>query len=144
MLLPMFEEENPGHVPLGFGVGHFKGGTKLSHSEFYDQYEWYLLGTIPYLIHIYLQLGIVGVLWYFAFVISIFIRHPKGYSNRDWNLQLFIALLISINLFYIEAPRDPVFCIVLYGLMAIAWLPDKTVEEKNEDQLESLVVSTAT
>ena len=144
MLLPMFEEESPGHIPLGFGVGHFKGGTKLSHSEFYDQYEWYLLGTIPYFIHIYLQLGVIGVLWYFAFVISIFIRHPKGYSNRDWNLQLFIALLISINLFYIEALRDPVFCIVLYGLMAIAWLPDQAVEEKNEDQLESLVVSTAT
>lgn len=144
LMLPMFEEEQPGHIPFGFGVGHFKGGTKMDHSEFFDQYDWYLLGTIPYLIHIYLQLGIVGVLWYFAFVISIFIRHPKGYSNRDWNLQLFIALLIAINLFYIEAPRDPVFCFVLYGLIAVAWLPDKAAEETTEDELESTLIPSTT
>ena len=37
LLLAMFEEENPGHIPMGFGVGHFKGGTKMSHSELFDQ-----------------------------------------------------------------------------------------------------------
>ena len=135
LLLPMFEENEPGHIPMGFGVGHFKGGTKLSHSELYDQYEWYLLGTIPYFIHVYLQLGLVGILWYIAFLVSIFVRHPEGFSKRDLNMQLFLAILLGINFFYIESMRDPVFCIVLFGLLAGAWLPDEkatTDDEQNK------------
>ncbi|MBR4829473.1 MAG: hypothetical protein IKZ92_06705 [Muribaculaceae bacterium] len=130
LLLPMFEEDNPGHIPLGFGVGHFKGGTKMSHSELFDYYEWYMLGTIPYLIHIYLQIGIVGLLWYFTYLVSLFVRRPKGCSKRDLNLQLFLLLLIGMNFFYSDSMRDPIFCIVLYGLAAFAWLPDASADEK--------------
>ena len=107
-----------------FGVGHFKGGTKMDHSEFFDQYEWYLMGTIPYFIHIYLQLGVVGLLWFIVFLSSLFIRHPDGFSKRDLNMQLFLILLIGINLFYIESLRDLTFCIVVYALVAGSWLPD--------------------
>jgi hypothetical protein len=136
LLLPMFEEDSPGHVPMGFGVGHFKGGTKLSHSELYDQYEWYLIGTIPYFIHVYLQLGLVGILWYIVFLVSIFVRHPKGFSKRDLNMQLFLVILIGINFFYIESMRDPVFCIVLYGLVAGSWLPDEDASEEPSERMK--------
>ncbi len=132
LLLPMFEDENPGHVLLGFGVGHFKGGTKLDHSEFFDQYEWYLVGTIPYLIHLYLQLGVLGVLVFIVFLVSLFIRHPECCSIRDLNLQLFLALLIGMMFFYAESLRDPLFCIVVYGLLAGAWFPDETAQEAAE------------
>lgn len=132
LLLPMFEEDDPGHIPLGFGVGHFKGGTKMDHSEFFQHYEWYLMGTMPYLIHIYLQLGAIGVIWFFVFLVSLFIRHPVGCSVRDLNMQLFLALLIGINLFYIETLREPLFCIVLYGLLAMAWLPDSDSDVSTE------------
>ncbi len=132
LLLPMFEEENPGHIPLGFGVGHFKGGTKLDHSEFFDQYEWYLVGTTPYLIHIYLQLGVLGVLLFIVFLVSLFLRHPEGCPKRDLNLQLFLALLIGIIFFYIESLRDPLFCIVVYGLLAISWFPDNKAQEATD------------
>lgn len=132
LLLPMFEDENPGHVLLGFGVGHFKGGTKLDHSEFFDQYEWYLVGTIPYLIHLYLQLGVLGVLVFIVFLVSLFIRHPECCSIRDLNLQLFLALLIGMMFFYAESLRDPLFCIVVYGLLAGSWFPDETAQEAAE------------
>ena len=124
LLLPMFEEDNPGHIMFGFGVGHFKGGTKMEHSEFYDQYEWYLMGTIPYLIHIYLQLGVVGVLCFIAFLVSLFLRHSELYPRRDLNLQIFLIIFIGINLFYAESLRDLFFCIIVYGFVALAWLPD--------------------
>ena len=136
LLLPMFEENEPGHIPMGFGVGHFKGGTKLSHSELYDQYEWYLIGTIPYFIHVYLQLGLVGILWYIVFLVSIFVRHPEGLSKRDLNMQLFLVILIGINFFYVESLRDPVFCIVLYGLVAGAWLPGEVAEEEPSKKMQ--------
>ena len=103
----------------------------MEHSEFYDQYEWYLIGTIPYFIHVYLQLGLVGILWYIVFQVSIFVRHPEGLSKRDLNMQLFLVILIGINFFYIESMRDPVFCIVLYGLVAGSWLPDNASAKKS-------------
>ena len=130
LLLPMFEEDNPGHIPLGFGVGHFKGGTKMDHSEFYDHYEWYLIGTMPYLIHIYLQLGVVGLLLFLGYLVSLFFRHPDGCSIRDMNLQIFMVLLIGMNLFYAESLRDPFFAIILYGFVACSWLPDESSEEE--------------
>ena len=115
---------------VGFGVGHFKGGTKMDHSEFYDHYEWYLIGTMPYLIHIYLQLGVVGLLLFLGYLVSLFFRHPDGCSIRDMNLQIFMALLIGMNLFYAESLRDPFFAIIIYGFVACSWLPDESSEEK--------------
>lgn len=132
LLLPMFEEDDPGHIPLGFGVGHFKGGTKMNHSEFFEHYEWYLMGTIPYFIHIYLQLGIVGVLWFIVFLVSLFVRHPDGCTKRDLNLQLFLAAFIGIILFYAESLREPIICILVYGLAACAWLPDEVKDPEPE------------
>ena len=132
LLLAQFEEDHPGHIPLGFGVGHFKGGTKLDHTDFFYEYEWYLVGTIPYLIHIYLQLGLVGVIWFFTFWILMFVRKPDLYQERDWNLHLFIALLIALNLVYIEAMRNPVFCIPLYGLIVAGW--HGGCKKKDEDE----------
>ena len=143
LLLPMFEEENPGHVLLGFGVGHFKGGTKMDHSDFFDQYEWYLVGTIPYLIHIYLQLGVVGVLLFITFLLSLFIRHPEGYSKRDLNLQLFLALLIGAIFFYAESLRDPLFCMVVYGLIACSWQPSELPQDATDDTADATEVATA-
>ena len=89
---------------------------------------------MPYLIHVYLQLGVVGVLLFMVFLISLFIRHPEGYSRRDLNLQLFLILLIGINFFYIESLRDPVFCIAVYGMIACSWFPDQQVAEEAEEQ----------
>lgn len=137
LLLPMFEEDSPGHIPLGFGLGHFKGGTMMSHSEFHDRYEWYLMGTIPYLIHIYLQLGVVGVLGYIVFLISLFHRHPDEYPKRDLNLQIFLIILIGINLFYAESLRDLIFCTIVYGFIALSWLPEDRTRERQEAGLET-------
>jgi len=39
--------------------------------------------------------------------------------------------LLMMNFFYIEALRDPIFCLVTYGLVALSWLPptqDATAE----------------
>ena len=106
----------------------------MSHSEFYDQYEWYLVGTIPYFIHVYLQLGLAGILWFIVYLVSIFVRHPEGLPKRDQNLQLFLVILIIINFFYIESMRDIVFCMVLYGLCACSWLPsDSEAAEVDAD-----------
>jgi len=131
LLLAQIDEENPGHIAWGFGVGQFKGGTQIERSQFYNDYEWYLLGTIPYAIHVYIQLGVVGMVWIIVFLITIFVRKPSPRHQRDWNLQLYLALLLMMNFFYIEALRDPIFCLVTYGLVALSWLPptqDATAE----------------
>ena len=90
------------------------------------------MGTIPYFIHIYLQLGIVGVLWFIVFLVSLFVRHPDGCTKRDLNLQLFLAAFIGIILFYAESLREPIICILVYGLAACAWLPDEVKDPEPE------------
>ena len=141
LLLPMFEEENPGHIPLGFGVGHFKGGTKMDHSEFYDHYEWYLIGTMPYLIHIYLQLGVIGVFLYLGYLVSLFVRHPADCPVRNRNLQIYMALLVTLNLFYAESLRDPVFAFIVYGFIACSWLEqgDRAQVKQGVQEIEPIV-----
>jgi len=64
------------------------------------------------------------------------VRHPKGLSKRDQNMQLFLVILIGINFFYIESLRDPVFCIVLYGLVAGAWLPSEVAKEEPPKKMQ--------
>ena len=71
-------------------------------------------------------LGIIGIIVFLAYITSLFIRHPKGFSRRDLNMQIYLILFIGINLFYVESLRDPFFCIIVYGFVALSWLPDKT------------------
>jgi len=51
-------------------------------------------------------------------------------------MQLFLVILIGINFFYIESLRDPVFCIVLYGLVAGAWLPSEVAKEEPPKKMQ--------
>jgi len=121
LLLQQIDSREPGHILTGFGVGHFKGGTNFAVSEFYNEFDWYLLGTIPYLIHIYLQLGIAGVVWLLCFLPLVFIRKPKLYRVRDLNLQLYIIITIFMVFFYIDVLRQPMFCMIVFALALACW-----------------------
>ena len=57
-------------------------------------------------------------------------------------MQLFMVILIGINFFYIESMRDPVFCIVMYGIIAGFWLPDAVTGNKESQTQESVSLTT--
>lgn len=121
MLLDGIDEELPGHFYTGFGVGTFKGGTITETSDFYTQYEWLLSGSIPYIFHLIVQLGILGILWVLLFGIVRLVL-PRYNEYRDMNLQLFIIFILLVLIFYNDSLRNPFFGFILMYVFEMSWI----------------------
>lgn len=136
MYLPLLEQQEPGHVALGFGVGHFKGGI-IGESEFARNYDWLLMGSIPYLFHIYIQLGIVGIVLLMLYWIALLALRPQGRlstegNRRDVPLQIMIAASVLIIFFYNDTLRNLPMCMLLFSLLAVSWHGDDGVAAATE------------
>ena len=116
------ENSHPGHVLTGFGVGQFKGGSHMERSSLADEYDWLFFGTMPYALHVYIQLGVLGLLWMVFNFWVMFTEHPVGYGRRNKNLQLFFVLVVLIVLVYNEAFRGPEFSFFFASILATSWL----------------------
>jgi hypothetical protein len=127
MLLPELESANPGHTITGFGVGHFKSGTTLQSSNFADEYDWLLFGSIPYAYELFIQLGVIGILWFIIFWFINLGIHPKE-IKRNMNLQLFLLLTILIILGYIDCLRNAFLGIILMYFVSSSWIKDDNNE----------------
>lgn len=122
VLMQQLDAEHPGHVLTGFGVGQFKGGSHMERSSLADEYDWLFFGTMPYALHVYIQLGVLGLLWMVFNFWVMFTEHPAGYGRRNKNLQLFFVLVVLIVLVYNEAFRGPEFSFFFASILATSWL----------------------
>jgi hypothetical protein len=129
LLLPELDDENPGHVITGFGLGHFKGNNTIKNSKFATEYDWLLMGSIPYLFHLIIQLGVVGIIWFILFWIVNVAFVPHG-CKRNTGLQLFLILTMLLILFYNDVFRNSFFGILFFFLIQISW--NKKDENKEE------------
>ncbi len=119
--LAVLNQQEPGHVMAGFGVGHFKGGTQMAASEFARTYDWLLMGSVPYVFHIYIQLGVIGLILlqlYFAFLA---LKRPQWATGRDVNLQLMLLMVVLLVYIYNDMLRNLAFCMLLFALLAASW-----------------------
>lgn len=123
LLLAQFEMEHPGSMWTGFGLGHYKGGTTMERTALQEEYDWYFVGTTPYFIHVYIQLGVMGIVWLVLFFLAAFKSHPPLFPVRNWNMHLYLLFVFFIMLVYIEILREPVFCLVYFGLLVLSWKP---------------------
>lgn len=133
VMIGWLEEENPGHITMGYGVGQFKGGSTLEFSEFTKEYDWLMCGTIPYVFHMMIQLGIIGMIW-LVFVLLInfgaFTRRPY----TDYNNMLYILGLILIIMFYNDSLRYTyVMMPMMYILINSYYSPKNADSEPNTD-----------
>ena len=123
------QDEEPGHTLTGWGVGHFKGGTLVPNSDFFQQNEWLLIGTIPYLFHILVQLGWLGVALMTAFFALILFRQPMKGAKRDYNLQFYVLALLLLIMVYQDFLRNVLVCFLIFYVAAQSWkLPHKEEE----------------
>ena len=133
MLLEDLDVENPGHKSIGFGLGQFKGGTMVSSSAFYKKYEWMLIGSIPYIFHVYVQIGFIGValmIWYF---LNYFARPGSGTSfTRNHNVQIYLLMVFLTIMFYNDSIRDNLMMIVLTFISLSAWRDPEKDEADTE------------
>ena len=132
MYLPILNEQEPGHVWTGFGIGQFKGGTNMDLSEFAYEYDWLLMGSIPYMFHTYIQLGIIGVAMLLAWLAVIFGVRPSWVARRDYNVQLLVIFIVMLLFVHIDILRNPEFCMILFAIFTSSWLPRETTD--NEPQ----------
>ncbi|MGL5318809.1 MAG: hypothetical protein ACRC9Q_08990 [Bacteroidales bacterium] len=89
---------------LGFGLGHFKGGTTLQQTSFSDQYQWLLFGSVPYIFFVFIQLGIIGLGWQIFFWIRAFEYDRK--NDHNLNIQFFVFVIYLLVLFYNDSFRS--------------------------------------
>lgn len=121
MYTVLLNEQEPGHVLIGFGVGQFKGGTQVEQSDFARTYDWLLMGSIPYLFHIYIQMGLIGLAMLLAYGIFIAVKRPQWAPHRDLNLQLMLLAVVLLVCFYNDMLRNLAFCMLFFTLMATSW-----------------------
>ena len=123
--LAVLNQQEPGHVMTGFGVGQFKGGTQIAVSDFARTYDWLLMGSIPYVFHIYIQLGVVGLMLLQLYFIFIAVRRPHWATQRDVNLQLMLLAVILLVYLYNDMFRNLAFCILFFTLFAMSFKGDR-------------------
>lgn len=128
MFLTILNELEPGHVITGFGLGHFKGNV-IGATDFARQYDWLLSGSIPYVFHIYIQLGLIGIALLIAYCTAVFARAPLPHCRRDVPLQLLLAFIVALTFLYNDALRHLSFCIFLFSLLSASWIPNQQTQE---------------
>ena len=119
-LLDEIVEKTGGGKLLGAGVGQFKGGTTLEPSKFARENEWYLRGTRPMLVFLFIQLGWLGLIW---FIVSMIVdarlrTHYGGYLNK--NIKWFFLAVIAIFMVYIDGLRNLPLCIIMFYILGTA------------------------
>lgn len=116
LILGEIFEENPNNIFTGFGLGHFKGGTFIDFSDFFKEYEWTMIGSIPYLFHIIIQLGLTGILFFIVFW-GYYMGFKEKEKFRNLNLQLYIILVVFLILFYNDSLRSSFMSVILMYML---------------------------
>lgn len=123
--LGLLNEQEPGHITAGFGIGQFKGGSQMAVSQFAKQYDWLLMGSVPYLFHIFIQLGLMGIVMLQVYWVLLALQRPAWSGARDISLQLMLLAVVLLIYIYNDMLRNLAFCMVFFTLFAASWLPKK-------------------
>lgn len=124
-------EKTNGGLLLGAGLGQFKGGTIVSETPFMRTNKWLLQGSRPWVFTIFVQLGFVGLIWFFsAFYFDCY--HRVSRTSSLTRLYLFLTACMAFMLIYNEAFRYYYFCIVYFYLFFAIRLV-KAPESKEEE-----------
>ncbi len=116
VLIPDLNREYPGHDITGYGIGQFKGGTTLEWTKFYAENEWFLRGSVPYLFHLYIQFGLIGLGFFVWFLIRLFSFRRPG-VRRDKGIIAFVSIILLLTMIYNDALRFAFMCIPLFYIL---------------------------
>lgn len=136
MLLDDVHHDHPGHGFWGFGVGHYKGGTVTEYSQFYKEYEWLLVGSVPYIFHLWIQLGFIGVVLMIVFFWNLFASPQKG-LKRDYGLQFFFILTFIMIMVYNDSIRSAIMMLPITYIIMASWKERTGSEDDECDEEES-------
>lgn len=129
LVTPMLRSETNGGVWLGAGVGQFKGGQVMSSTRFAQNNQWLLQGSKILLFFVYVQLGIIGLIW----IIAVLARDLWPRVNRQipfsMQVQLFVLADMLLIFIYNDSIRVLSFCLVFF-YVALSMQPLKQASAK--------------
>jgi hypothetical protein len=131
-LLPSIISDTPGGLLLGAGLGQFKGGTTLELTKFATEYQWILYGSVPMLMFVSIQLGIIGLIWFFyvmIFHIISFSRNDDGFACK---MKLFLLAVLTLSLFYNDMFQLAIFTSMYCYLAVVNTLKIGLPNENNK------------
>lgn len=138
LVTPMLKDETQGGVWLGAGIGQFKGGQVMSSTKFAQNNQWLLQGSKILLFFIYVQLGIIGLIW----MLAVLARDLWPRVNRSvpysLQVQLFVLADMLLILIYNDSIRVLGFCMVFFYI-AFSMQPLKKREHAEAAALQGSV-----
>lgn len=116
--IPILAAEKGG-ILFGAGIGQFKGWTTGLCTQFSIDNRWLLNGSRPELFVIFVQLGLLGLVWFIWLLIRINFGGQTSYPLGK-QIRLLIALSFLLIMIYNDSLREIIICSILfYVLLAV-------------------------
>lgn len=120
-LFLMFDaiQDSKGGIIAGAGLGQFKGGTIFDSPTFYKQYPWLLIGSRPWMFFLFIQLGLLGFLWFFP---TIWVQLHTGPKLRfpGNRMLLFLLFCLFLIMFYNDSLRKISECVIFFYFICVS------------------------
>ena len=117
MFYPALMESSDNSQLIGAGVSHFKGGTSLAQTNFAEDYQWALTGTVPYSYFVLVQLGYIGIIGFIAYILFYGFKIGQKAPNRMLNIQVLLFVVVSIVLCYNDSFRVGGFNMIFFYIL---------------------------
>ena len=120
-----------GGVALGAGLGQFKGWSMAEPPRFARLNEWLLNGSRPWIFFMYVQLGLLGYIWYICVTVRNMRLRGSRYPSARKVFWL-ILLMIMIIQFYNDSLRFFNFDVLIMYMTLYMQLdvPDEDTNQK--------------
>lgn len=96
---PTLLKGTKGGLVFGVGLGQFKGGTNMDKTDFARKNDFMLRGTVPLLYDLMIQMGLLGVAWFFWNLISA-IRYKNRRTSMSLNIKVYISVIVLLQVCY--------------------------------------------
>lgn len=131
--IPYIIDENGDHWLVGLGLQGYNGSVNMAQTKVVEEYNWFFLGTNPYVCHIIVQLGLLGLAWAIIYYFLLYTSRPPGY-RKNKNIFIYSLLSFIIILAYGDLMKTPFFCLLFFTFTFLQWVPND--EEKETDEAE--------
>lgn len=127
----------PGGYLFGLGVGHFKGSRLLGTTDFAKEYQWAIQSSRVWAFTVFMQLGLLGIVWFLAFIAYIF--RGNLYGPMAKRVQLFLMACVFVIFFYNETFRLPNLCMMMFFILFVIHSPSagnhENIEARQKEKL---------
>ncbi len=112
----ILEDDSRGGLWFGAGLGQFKGYKSDNIPKFAQKYQYLLRGTQTWLFTLFVQLGILGIIWFIATTIwELYAR--EGNFPMATQTRILVSSVLLMILVYGDHLRYLSTCTVIYYVM---------------------------